>query len=408
MAFLLMIACVAGCATSGGRWKKAQTADTIPAYREFLAAKPPADLQTAAIHRIAELQFAEARARDTIASYEQFLRTQPPADIKSQADSRIAALRKQEALARDAQDKQSLLNCEQSTCVTQILRQHTSWDNDPDVQALFANRHLGVLVPAKDFVAIDYGLEIKESTVLPGSGRVMVGDRFQNTTEERTAPKGKSLLTMILGLDVYGTKFSLNRDQVVVSSSAGVSSSPTHWEDISTGLFADDGFAFTVPARADGLSKLKMVIEVPSLPLSDLTLTILGTPVGTLAQIFPSAPNAEVIKAVEAGDAVALRRLLDAGYNPNAFKQSSIGWGDEETALMLAAHAGRLDLVRLLLEKGADANVAIKKREVSTGRNSSGGTDTTVKVIEWTALKAATENGNASIVELLRQAGATR
>jgi ankyrin repeat protein len=75
---------------------------------------------------------------------------------------------------------------------------------------------------------------------------------------------------------------------------------------------------------------------------------------------------------------------------------------------MLAAHAGRLDLVRLLLEKGADANVAIKKREVSTGRNSSGGTDTTVKVIEWTALKAATENGNASIVELLRQAGATR
>ena len=57
-----------------------------------------------------------------------------------------------------------------------------------------------------------------------------------------------------------------------------------------------------------------------------------------------------LIDAVIAADVGRVRELLAAGADCNARD------GDGATALMLAAHAGRLDLVQTLIDAGADVN----------------------------------------------------
>ena len=57
--------------------------------------------------------------------------------------------------------------------------------------------------------------------------------------------------------------------------------------------------------------------------------------------------STESIAAVKTGDAVALQRLLATGADVNARDEAG------STLLMLAAHAGDLDMVRLLLGSGS-------------------------------------------------------
>jgi len=58
------------------------------------------------------------------------------------------------------------------------------------------------------------------------------------------------------------------------------------------------------------------------------------------------------LAAVERGDVEALRWHLDAGMGVDAFD------GHGQTALMVSAHRGRLDAVRLLIERGAALDVS--------------------------------------------------
>ena len=59
--------------------------------------------------------------------------------------------------------------------------------------------------------------------------------------------------------------------------------------------------------------------------------------------------------AVEKGDAAQVSRLLDTGSNPNAVDKA--GYATANSALMTAAANNRLDVARLLLDRGADVNL---------------------------------------------------
>ncbi len=64
----------------------------------------------------------------------------------------------------------------------------------------------------------------------------------------------------------------------------------------------------------------------------------------------------EIIAAVQRRDIGAVRRLLDRGVDPDTRMYG--GWGDQtgwgETALMVAARLGEVEIARLLLDRGAD------------------------------------------------------
>src|SRR6187402_312646 len=60
--------------------------------------------------------------------------------------------------------------------------------------------------------------------------------------------------------------------------------------------------------------------------------------------------NFELLTAARAGDVASVSRLLGEETNPNA--RNRLG----DTPLNMAARQGQLDLVRLLLARGADVN----------------------------------------------------
>jgi len=80
-----------------------------------------------------------------------------------------------------------------------------------------------------------------------------------------------------------------------------------------------------------------------------------------------------------------LREVLDVHPDLlNAFDRS--GW----TALQLAAYTGQMEVVRLLLERGADIHAVSRNEQAAT------------------ALKSAEVAGHTKIAEVLRGHGASR
>src|ERR687896_2595045 len=74
--------------------------------------------------------------------------------------------------------------------------------------------------------------------------------------------------------------------------------------------------------------------------------------IAALMQQAPAAPPAEALfEAARSGDRARVAQLLDAGVDVNTRARY------DATALMFAADKGHLDVVRLLVERGADLNV---------------------------------------------------
>jgi ankyrin repeat protein len=94
------------------------------------------------------------------------------------------------------------------------------------------------------------------------------------------------------------------------------------------------------------------------------------------------AKDGELLSAVVAGDVEAARQWLDAGANPNVRDP------DKLTALMLAAGRANAALVRLLLDREADA-LAVEPRAGSS------------------VLHVACQGGSADIVQMMLGAGAS-
>ena len=92
-------------------------------------------------------------------------------------------------------------------------------------------------------------------------------------------------------------------------------------------------------------------------------------------------PNEKIITAVKDGNLTSMQKLLSGGADPNA--RDEIG----EPILLLGAYNGNTEVVKLLLEKGADVNV--KRADDGT-----------------TALWIASYEGKTEVVKLLLEKGA--
>jgi hypothetical protein len=80
---------VAACASEESQWQAAESAATVDAYQEFLAAYPESAHRTAAEARIA---FLQAEADNTSEAYRQYLADYPDGRDGAVAEERLAAL----------------------------------------------------------------------------------------------------------------------------------------------------------------------------------------------------------------------------------------------------------------------------------------------------------------------------
>lgn len=82
-----------------------------------------------------------------------------------------------------------------------------------------------------------------------------------------------------------------------------------------------------------------------------MTVVLALTTALALAQAPPPTKTEQLQDAARKGDAAAVTRLLDAGVDVNTkFRYNA-------TALFYACDAGHLDVVKVLLERGADVNI---------------------------------------------------
>src|SRR4051812_42886612 len=93
-------------------------------------------------------------------------------------------------------------------------------------------------------------------------------------------------------------------------------------------------------------------------------------------------PTSPAAAAASAGDVAGMKRMLDAGLDPNA--HDAAGY----TPLIAAARAGNVDVIRLLTSRGANPNLA----------------DTAVN--SWTPLLHAVHKSQPASVTALLAAGA--
>jgi len=94
------------------------------------------------------------------------------------------------------------------------------------------------------------------------------------------------------------------------------------------------------------------------------------------ASALAGTPEEDLLEAIRQSDVAAVRKLLEAGVSANA------KYRYDRSALSFAADRGNVEIVTLLLDRGADA----------------GAKDTYYKM---TALSAAAMKGNADVVRLL-------
>ena len=71
----------------------------------------------------------------------------------------------------------------------------------------------------------------------------------------------------------------------------------------------------------------------------------------------------EVLNAADRGDVDCVRRWIDGGGDTNSACRGTVrtpsgaDYHEGETPLMVAAMAGRLDVIRMLVQAGADVNI---------------------------------------------------
>ena len=126
-------------------------------------------------------------------------------------------------------------------------------------------------------------------------------------------------------------------------------------------------------------------------------------------------PGLTLFEAATVGDVAVVRQRLTEGWE---IEDRS---GDGYTPLHFAAYFGRLEVARLLLERGADPNavatnnsrvtplhsaVSARHRDLAGLLLALGASANTVQKGGWTPLHAAARNGDEAIVDLLLLRGA--
>lgn len=118
-----------------------------------------------------------------------------------------------------------------------------------------------------------------------------------------------------------------------------------------------------------------------------LTFALVGL-LFTALELKADFVNHKLWQAANEGNVGDIKHLLDVGASPNPWPADVEG-----TPLMVAAYKGHADVVRLLLQRGADVN---KAREFDYQQNG--------QVFYSTPLDVA--QGRPEIVAILKQAGA--
>ncbi len=124
----------------------------------------------------------------------------------------------------------------------------------------------------------------------------------------------------------------------------------------------------------------------------------------------------QFIQAVKIGDTQSVRRLLDKGADVNARDR-----GFNATLLMWAAHEGQAETLSLLLERGAKIELVKESSKTALWYAAEKGRSNTARLLIQhganpnaksgdgiTALKVAQSGDHKAVIELLRQAGATK
>jgi hypothetical protein len=160
----------------------------------------------------------------------------------------------------------------------------------------------------------------------------------------------------------------------------------------------------------DGLGRMGGT-ETAALALEDCheRRLVTGAGAAALERRDPFSGETALIAQVQLGEYENAKRLLQAGADPNAATAGG------ERALMIAAKAGREDLVELIAGFKADVNVGnAAGRTALHGASKEAVVQVLVKVganIEakdnygWTSLHWASENGHAAVVQTLLQLG---
>lgn len=90
---------LAACASDEGAWSKAQKADSVAAYQEYLRDHPQGKFAAQANARVDELELSAAEEAGTVAALEAYLASHPGSSVAGRASERLAQLRFAEAEA---------------------------------------------------------------------------------------------------------------------------------------------------------------------------------------------------------------------------------------------------------------------------------------------------------------------
>jgi ankyrin repeat protein len=135
---------------------------------------------------------------------------------------------------------------------------------------------------------------------------------------------------------------------------------------------------------------------------------------------FNSAQNQNLFRAIEYGDIKAVRAALSEGADPNTEGEDpNVEVGVEATALMLAARYNRVEIAKVLIERGANVNggnyaigyplqeAAEKGYLEMVTLFLSKGADVNIAADEnYTALQGAVDERHTDVVEVLLKHGA--
>lgn len=141
--------------------------------------------------------------------------------------------------------------------------------------------------------------------------------------------------------------------------------------------------------------------------------------------LFSKLFRGSLVSAAKAGDVARVRELLDNGGNPNELEQGF-------SALMYACERGNLELVKLLVDRGADVNARepafhfTPLMAAASGKGFSDGAEKEIRALNivellvqhgaevnasgkngHTAIKFADESGHKQIVNFLESHGGT-
>jgi len=207
-------------------------------------------------------------------------------------------------------------------------------------------------------------VSLSDALRIPTGEFRMTGGRFEPVFDAKKPAPGSIFLVVTATFQNAGAPFELPRTEVVLNPGQIGGRTPIEWH------------------------------EELSPMLMSMSLHVSGAAVGSIRM----SPDAEVLAAARNGDAVVLRRALDAGGSTNAKTA-----GSGETALMLAAENGHIEVVRVLLQRGTDVNASTAKMTRTTRADGAGVTELDLL---WTALSAATANGHQAVADLLKKSGA--